>query len=281
MSDYLSDATTLLSAPQSFDAMIQAGAIDLLSLVAYWKQRYVADHRVIYERVAPYVTAWERIEQEKNLKKGLLSSIAIVETSGILHNSDGRVRKSKKGAAGFFQLMPEIAKRYGLKVSAEVDERSDPIKSAYAAADILTDNYQIFQDWDLAIAGYNSGKVLQFFQEYRKFLISEALNRPKSLKQYIAQEGDSLFLISIKTDTSFYAIKTLNSDRDLVKVGDAIYIPPLINTTLDEFVSWSSSRYKKYPASITEYINYTAKVLALMTIRQVASQQKKPLLTQR
>ncbi|GAB4130544.1 MAG: lytic transglycosylase domain-containing protein [Raineya sp.] len=64
---------------------------------------------------------------------------------------------SPAGAGGFWQIMPEVAPTYGLEISEEVDERYHPIKSAYAAAKILKENYQKFGSWALAAAAYNAG----------------------------------------------------------------------------------------------------------------------------
>lgn len=64
---------------------------------------------------------------------------------------------SRVGAAGLWQFMVETGKHYGLEVNSLVDERRDPIKASYAAAQYLKDLYKIFGDWNLVIAAYNCG----------------------------------------------------------------------------------------------------------------------------
>lgn len=60
------------------------------------------------------------------------------------------------GAVGPWQIMPEEAKRLGLKLSP-VDERTDYEKSTKAAATILRESFAEFGDWLLVVAAYNGG----------------------------------------------------------------------------------------------------------------------------
>lgn len=64
---------------------------------------------------------------------------------------------SRVGATGLWQFMLTTAKNYGLEINSLLDERCDPIKSSYAAANYLSDLYRIFGDWNLVIAAYNCG----------------------------------------------------------------------------------------------------------------------------
>ena len=65
--------------------------------------------------------------------------------------------RSKAGAVGLWQFLLTTGKRYGLEVNSLIDERQDPVKSTWAAAQMLKELYDIYKDWNLVIAAYNCG----------------------------------------------------------------------------------------------------------------------------
>ncbi len=81
---------------------------------------------------------------------------------------------SRVGATGLWQFMLATGKNYGLEVNSLLDERRDPIKSSYAAANYLSDLYRIFGDWSLVIAAYNCGPDK----------VNQAIHRANGSKDY-------------------------------------------------------------------------------------------------
>lgn len=90
---------------------------------------------------------------------------------------------SHAGAVGLWQFMAPTARELGLHIDQYVDERRDPHRASDAAATYLRQLYRQFNNWELAIAAYNSGSGR----------VSRAVKRGRStsywaIRQYLPRE---------------------------------------------------------------------------------------------
>lgn len=83
---------------------------------------------------------------------------------------------SSAGAKGLWQFMYGTGKMYGLQSSSFIEDRYDPYKASVAASRHLKDLYNIYGDWFLALAAYNSGPGN----------VNKAIRRAGGIKDYWA-----------------------------------------------------------------------------------------------
>lgn len=66
--------------------------------------------------------------------------------------------RSPAGARGFWQLMPAVAKYFGLTINSEIDERYNVEKATHAACKLILDYKRKFKTWTNAAGAYNIGE---------------------------------------------------------------------------------------------------------------------------
>ncbi|MBL7999714.1 MAG: lytic transglycosylase domain-containing protein [Candidatus Kapabacteria bacterium] len=102
-----------------------------------------------YKRLSRYFPLFSSILKQEGVPDDL-KYISLAESALYM-------AKSPKDAVGLWQFMEGTAKRYGLRVDDDVDERKHVEKSTRAAIAYLKKSYAKFGSWTLAAASYNQG----------------------------------------------------------------------------------------------------------------------------
>lgn len=104
----------------------------------------------IIERQAFYFPIFEKYLAQYGLPDDL-KYLSIIESALV------PTAKSHAKAVGLWQFMPYTGRSFGLHEDSYIDERMDIEYATEAACKYLKQLYGMFNDWELAIAAYNTG----------------------------------------------------------------------------------------------------------------------------
>lgn len=125
-----------------------------------------------------YFPIYDQILGEQGLPEEV-KFLSVVESSLNPHTV------STSGAVGPWQFMYGTAKGYDLVMDSNFDERKDIYSSTYAFTTYITEAYDEFNDWLLALASYNCGRGC-----VRRAIIRSGLKGPSywELSPYLPKE---------------------------------------------------------------------------------------------
>ena len=162
-------------------------------------------------RYFPYI---EQMLRENGLPDDL-KYLAIAESALRMHAG------SSKGAMGVWQLMPQTARKYGLVVDLNFDERRNLYLSTPAVVTYLNALYERFGSWSLSLAAYNMGEegleaeileqgVTDYYKLYLPLETQRFVFRILAIKRIVEAPQNHGFTLS---PSDFYAQETFSAVR--------------------------------------------------------------------
>ncbi|HNV96467.1 MAG TPA: transglycosylase SLT domain-containing protein [Bacteroidales bacterium] len=142
--------------------------------------------------------------------------------------------RSKSGAVGLWQFLLPTAQLLNLKINSFVDERQDPIKSTEAACNYLEYLYNMFNDWQLAIAAYNGGPG-----NVKNAMLRSGKNTFWEIKPYLSKETQNyvpafIAMVYLMNYASDYQIQPGDKNFYYHQIDTVLISKPIYFSTLSQ-----------------------------------------------
>ncbi|MBE8163305.1 MAG: LysM peptidoglycan-binding domain-containing protein [Bdellovibrionaceae bacterium] len=163
---------------------------------------------------------------------------------------------SHASAVGYWQFIRGTATSYGLRVDGYVDDRKDPVLSTKAAIKYFKTLHNMFGDWYLVLAAYNSGenRIKRYIKKYKvkeywTFVRRKIL--PRETRNYVPKFLAALLIAKNPKMYGFHNIKyqkPFSSDYITVKKSISLKL-------LSKEMKISFSKLKKLnPRYLTDWV---------------------------
>jgi membrane-bound lytic murein transglycosylase D len=121
----------------------------------FWVDYFTKKNHARFQRFINNGEEYRKIIEEVFASHGLPKELYFV---GLIESGYYLGAKSHASAVGPWQFIRGTGKRYGLKITPEIDERQDLFKASKAAAMYFKDLHNVFSSWELALSAYNAGE---------------------------------------------------------------------------------------------------------------------------
>lgn len=167
-----------------------------------------------------------------------LKYLSIIE-SGLNPNALSRV-----GAGGLWQFMPSTGRIFGLQSDWYIDDRMDPYASTEAACKYLKSLHKQFNDWELALAAYNTGpgNVRRAIRRsgYKKSFWEIYRYLPRETRSYVPQFVAMIYSINYAEEHNLWMPENHMPAYDTIMVSDYFHMETfanLLNVCLDDMIA--------------------------------------------
>ena len=174
----------------------------------YLNEKWLKHLYNVLESAMEYRLFVRKSVQDKNLPK-------ILEYLPVVESNYKTSAKSKSGAIGMWQFMSNSVYPF-LVLDDFVDERLDPWKSTEAALKKLTENYNYFNDWLIAIAAYNCGvgamnKILRKAEKKDFWYLVDKKLLPQQTADYVPK---LIAIADLAINSEYYQINLPNHNEE-------------------------------------------------------------------
>ena len=174
----------------------------------YLKEKWLKHLYNVLESAMEYRLFVRKSVQDKNLPE-------ILEYLPVVESNYKTSAKSKSGAIGMWQFMANSVYPF-LILDDFVDERLDPWKSTEAALKKLTENYNYFNDWLIAIAAYNCGvgamnKILRKAEKKDFWYLVDKKLLPQQTADYVPK---LIAIADLAINSEYYQINLPNHNEE-------------------------------------------------------------------
>jgi membrane-bound lytic murein transglycosylase D len=184
--DLIPEATKVTSGPPQNSNFIHAKNL-IASDIQRWREYFLKKDRARFKRFLVNGLRYKSIIQSILKEHKLPAELFYL---GLIESGYYTSAHSRASAHGPWQFIRSTARVYGLTMNPHIDERRSVFKATHAAAMYLSDLYNIFGSWELALAAYNAGenKIIRIIRKANTRSFKSLLERkllPRETVQYV------------------------------------------------------------------------------------------------